>query len=294
MVLTIDQYSEKPTIVRGVPMEDYHRDRTHLSKSLLAKLDDSPAHFLHARKGGQTKTTDAMRFGAAAHMAVTDPELFAASYHVMPDSIVRNAKQEPYKQQLAIAAGRQNLKQAELEKTAAISHSLMLCPMAADILKPGAYVEATILWQDTATKIRLKSRPDLLFIDDAQVVDFKMTSRADPEGFQRIAFDKHYDISSAMISAGFLAATGRPLKAYYFVAIETDAPHVVQVYDALKPDREGVIYAAAGGYRLSQLLEKYLRCVKLDRWPGYSESVQPMSIPSYEIRKMEKELEEAA
>lgn len=272
-------------------LEDYHGDKDWLSKTGWNYLIDCPARFRAWRDGLlEKKETESMRIGTAAHAYVNEYEKFVRAYHVMPDSIVRNAAQAPYKMQLRIAAGREILKEKELERVVAIGKALKDDPRGRILLEPPTDIERSFFWRDPITGIRNKSRPDVLRSDDV-VVDLKVTADVQPEAFSKTAWGFGYDLSVALTARVFEGVTGRPLQGYIFLAIEKGSPHLVEAYDAFAPfDPTGLTYLKVGEYRLQQAIELYQSCSESGIWPGYSNEVNPMKVPDFRLRTLERDM----
>jgi hypothetical protein len=69
----------------GVDAGEYHQKALGVvSKSALDRIHKSPAHYRAWLEGGE-RDTPAMSFGRAFHCYVLEPEVFAATYAVVPD-----------------------------------------------------------------------------------------------------------------------------------------------------------------------------------------------------------------
>ncbi len=69
-----------PGIHENVPNDDYHSDTAAVSSSRLKPILVSPAHFLVAGSGRETKTK---AFGSALHCLLLEPEHFDDRYMVV-------------------------------------------------------------------------------------------------------------------------------------------------------------------------------------------------------------------
>ena len=77
------------------------------------------------------------------------------------------------------------------------------------------------------------------------------------------------------------------------LVIEKTPPYIIEAYDSFRPfdpeDMSNMTYADAGRYRFRKALDKFIECRKTGEWHGYSEKINPMEVPRYEIKNMEKE-----
>ena len=297
-------WGPKPRMILDMPMEDYHSNRSHLSKTSIAKLlppNGSPAHFVYSRNVEQDDedSSAALRVGQAFHLALEGMDEFLKAYHVMPDSVRRAANEQPFKEQVALAQDRKILKKSEFEQAVAMSEAIR-SERVLDLFKGyQTLTEPTLIWNGFAGQFEdfgLKYRPDRLsYRDDdydAIVFDWKSARSSSPSSFERSAFDLKYDISVALADEGIRQVMGRQLKHYFFVVVEKEPPNVVTVYDAMARNAQGFRYLESGQIRLFKALEIYEHCRKTGSWPGYSEAVLPLQVPAWELKKLEQETED--
>ena len=297
-------WGDKPRMILDLSIEEYHANRSHLSKTPIAKLlppNGSPAHFVYSltAEEDEKEKSAALRVGQAFHLALEGMDNFLKAYHVMPDKVRRAANEQPYKDQVAIAQDREILKESEFEQAVAMAESIS-CARVLDLFKGYQSVtEPTLAWYGFAgqfDKVGLKYRPDRLCYldedDEATVFDWKSARSAFPEAFERSAFDLKYDISVALADEGIRRTMGRQLKHYYFVVVEKEPPNVVTVYDAMAKNAQGFRYLESGQVRLFKALEIYESCRDKGSWPGYSEEVLSLGVPAWELKKLERETED--
>jgi hypothetical protein len=110
------------------------------------------------------------------------------------------------------------------------------------------------------------------------VTDLKSTTNASPDEFQRAIYKFGYHIQGAHYLDGAKVLGLNP-KAFAMIAVESEPPHGVAVYQ-LDPQA-----LAAGHAKRDQLLRLYAQCQAEGRWPGYSESIQPISLPPWALAK---------
>jgi exodeoxyribonuclease VIII len=288
----------KAILIEDMTMEDYHAlgnvaifgNKAIFSKSQLVEMA-CPRRFQHYYiNGGERKETDALRVGSAAHVLALEPELFNKQFYVLPEGIIRNPKHAAYKEQLDIAGERMVLTQAQHKEVLDVSKAVARDRIADVVLNTAGKIEATIIWHDEATGLYLKTRPDFLR-DDGIAVDLKTCLTAEPEAFARAAYDKGYDISVAMTFEGYKALTGNDLKDYIFLAVEKSAPNIIEAYNSFAPFDKGdpsqMTYYAVGDWRYKALLDKLVDSLSKNKWQTYRGKITPMSVPSWELKKLE-------
>jgi hypothetical protein len=84
-------------------------------------------------------------------------------------------------------------------------------------------------------------------------------------------------------AAGFEAITGEPLADFVFLTVEKAPPFAVGLY---RLDTEALEY----GERLRRLaLRLVAQCLEADRWPAYSDQIEPISLPPWAFQAAEGE-----
>jgi hypothetical protein len=278
-------------LIENLDIDAYHARKDYLSKSGLSVFAHCPAKFKHQYIDGNDKPdTGQMMLGNAVHLYALQRELFDKAYYIMPDDITRNAKHAAYKEQLEIAAGRIDLKPSEMVQIEGMAKSLRENKKAMLLLNKPGKIEASIFYKDADTGLNIRCRPDFL-ADDLLLVDLKTTARADDAGFERLSYEKRYDLSVAITARGIKALTGQWPTEYAFLLVETDAPYIIEGKLSFVPwnyqgGKLSKSYFQIGQERLSRLLERYMECKEKDNWPSYNESFMPMTAPEYQIRKL--------
>lgn len=172
--------------------------------------------------------------------------------------------------------------------------AVMAHPIARALLtgKPGK-AEQSVYWIDQATGVLCRCRPDF-WRDDNLIVDLKTTEDASPEGFAKSIANWSYDTQDAFYTDGVLAATGKPLKAFVFLAVEKSArvvegqPLGVAVYQLDEAGRE------LGRAKYREDLGIYAQCVKTGIWPCYGDKLKTISLPQWHMNKNAHLLDQTA
>lgn len=269
--------------------EEYHSRVDFVSKTMLSVLADSPAKFEYVYiKGGERPESDAMRLGIAAHLYALERPQFDREYHVMSNTIKRDARHKAYQEQIVEANGRTILKESELAQVRGMGESLLRNPKAVALLGEERLVERSIFWHDVEHGVNLRCRPDVIRLKDGIIVNLKTARSARPETFHRTAFDMLYDVSVAIECRGLEVVTRQPATEYVFLAIETEPPYIVEAYNCFERcTAEGLNYRDIGEHRLRRLLETYAKCVRTETWPSYQDGITPMQVPAWALKQLE-------
>jgi hypothetical protein len=299
-----------PRIVHGMPNEEYHKHPAISSSQLVTAVDKSMAHFwLGWQQNPNAKKpnpTDAMRIGTAVHTYLLEPLSFRARYLIHPE----DAPRRPTKAQINAATkspasiasieywNKVEADEAsgkvvyvshdELELLEAMSDALAKQKITfegaptislADLLKQGV-AEESFFWIEKETGLELRVRTDwrIDLPNLGLIVDYKTTRCAQKNWFGRDAASMYYWMRAAMYIDGVKAATGRKYD-YILLAQEKEAPYLAAAYHY--PDH--LIDLGRELYR--DTLVQIKKCQEAGEWPGYSNALQALDIPSYVINR---------
>jgi exodeoxyribonuclease VIII len=234
--------------------------------STLKCLDQSPAHYRH-RLTVPREDGDALRKGRAVHCAVFEPERFAASWPAWDERRAGKEWAEFLK-----GCGGDYLTATEAAWTRAVAAAVRSDRHAAPLIE-GGRAEFAIRWTDAATGIACKARLD--YWTHAGIVDLKTCRDASPGGFGRAAAKYMYYVQMAFYFDGLVAASGTDYPAPVLLAVETEAPHVVQAYRLTDDQLE------AGRDLYRGWLARLAECRATDRWPGYADGIADLALPGW-------------
>jgi hypothetical protein len=247
---------------------DYHADPA-ISASHLHAVAASPYHYWKrfldpARQ--RVEPTAAMRLGTLVHCAVLEPDDLLQRYGVCGP---RNTKAGKEQAAAMAADGIESVTEADMALALSMAAAVREHPAAAALLKAGK-AEQSFWWDDTPTGMRCKCRPD--WYHGATVVDLKTTTDASPAGFAKSVANFRYHVQANHYLAGTFA------ERFVFIAVEKAYPYAVGVYE-LDAD------AMAHGETLRRRdLAAIADCRAIGEWPGYSTSIEPLSLPSWALR----------
>lgn len=255
----------KVTGLLDIPAEEYHADKSVVGHSALVEMMKSPKHF-HHRVTTPMEPTPAMAFGTALHAAILEPQAFRSAYVVSPrfDRRTKEGKAGALQWE-ADNAGKTSIEQEDMDKLLAMQAAIAEHTGASELLRNGI-TEQSYFWTDEETGIQCRIRPDLLALDDSgeviAMLDLKSCLDASKWKFSRTIADRGYDLQSGFYTDGLERAIGR-IVPFYFLAVESGAPHGVALYKA----GPKTIEAGRSKYRAAlQMLEW---CRRNDSYPSY-------------------------
>lgn len=277
-------------IFPDMPQADYHRlDAT--SRSDLLALMRSPAYYQWRLEHPQPETP-AMRIGTAIHTAILEPDRFARDYAVGPD-VKLNTKAG--KEQWADFAQAHPddvilLRAHEGAQVHAIADAVRKSSAASKLLQGGGETETTVVWEDPATGVICRARPDRWFKSERGhvVLDLKSTRDAEPRAFRNQIARAKYDLQLAFYGDGMCTALGldeEPIGA--LIAYEkpeaekgvgdelVTAPPTCSVH-VVSPT---AMAAARAEYR--EVLVALQECRRIGQWPDFSSTVYTYDRPSW-------------
>jgi hypothetical protein len=258
---------------------DYHAHAA-ISKSHLDQVAKSPLHYW-ARYLDPNRVvpepTLAMAIGSAVHTHVLELDQWDARYVSAPDGIDRRTKagKAEWEAFTTAATGRTVLPKADADLVMRMAHSVFSHPAAAMLLALPGKAETTHMWTDAATGLQCKCRPDWLTDDGRLLVDLKTTEDASARGFAKSIAQWRYHVQASWYLDGIEQATGTRPEQFLFLCVEKKAPYAVAVYAA---DAEMI---AAGAQTAARDLDVLATCKAAGAWPGYSDQIEPISLPPW-------------
>jgi hypothetical protein len=269
--------------------EVYHADTRRIGKSGLDLIAKSPAiyyaKYLDPNRVRE-EPTKALLIGSAVHSAVLEPDDFARRYMILPELNLRTN------------AGKEKLEElsnhAKANKLTIISKDdYDLCQRMKDtvwknrvasVLLESGQAETRIDFTHPENHVLCKAKPDWIS-ENGWIVDLKTTEDASPAGFAKSVWNYRYHVQAAFYYDAFKAAYGEAPKGFVFIAVEKSAPYLTATY-WITPSLE---LFDLGRRTYMHDLEVYRQCLMRDEWPGYSEEIQPLTIPGWAIRQSQFE-----
>lgn len=251
-----------------ITAQNYHEDRTHVSKSGLDLINRAPKHFQYRYLSGEYEDDETKRWkgvGRAIHMATTEPQLFPANFVKAPkvDRRTNKGKQE-WAEFEEYAGTKTLLTEAEYELCMRASESLRAHPVVKKAIRVGI-AEKVITWTDPTTGIACKCMPDWMQ-SNGLIIDIKSTENASLKGFRKSVWKFRYHVQEAFYSDGIQLATGiEPV--FMFAVVEKEPPYISEVY-TLEPE-----WVEMGRNAYLADLQKLKECRASGVWGGYNEEL---------------------
>ena len=247
---------------------DYHADPA-VSASHLKKVMQSPYHYWSAYLNPDRVAmvpTQAMRLGSLTHCATLEPDELTKRYQLAPDRRTNAGKAAVVEM---AAAGIEAVSEADLAQALQMADAVRSNSTAALLLANGQ-AEQSFWWDDIATGMRCKCRPD--WFDGETIVDLKTCQDASPAGFAKAVAEFHYKLQAAHYLCGTLA------KRFIFVAVEKSAPFATACYEL---DAEAMVH---GSVLRHTSLQKIQDCRAINEWPGYTDGIQTLQLPGWALK----------
>ncbi|MEU2799018.1 PD-(D/E)XK nuclease-like domain-containing protein [Streptomyces sp. NPDC007117] len=276
-----------PGLYPDLLIETYHGDRASLSssgaRSLLAP--SCPARFRYEQDHPRPRKAT-FDFGTAAHRVVLGdgPELVAVEADDWRTKAAREERDE------VEAAGGVALLAADYDQVQHMADAIRRHPVASALFAPGSgRPEVSVFWDDERSGVRRRARFDWLPNPSPGrliIPDYKTCRSAEPSALAKAVHEYGYHQQADWYRAAALAAQlGGEDTAFVFVCQEKTAPYLVTVFE---PDMTALRIGAAKNRRA---IETYARCVETGHWPGYTDDIAYLSLPTWaEIRDAEEYL----
>jgi len=272
-------------LILDMPAEQYHASPA-ISKSGLDQFRRSPMHYKWSREN-QRPDADHFRVGRAFHTLILEPEKAAEYVAIAPERWPTKAEcgrtiEEQKAEWTALQGERAIIKPHEFDTLKAMSQAIVQHPAARMVLEGKGKIEASLFWTDPETGVECRCRPDWMR-DDGLLVDLKSARDASPDWFTKDAWNHHYHLQAAMYCEGFKQVTGKDAAGFVFIAVDKDAPHGVSVRHSM-PE-----FLAAGLHEYRRLMAEFSECQKADKWPGYPDTIEPLSPPEWVMKRLEQQ-----
>lgn len=296
-------------VFKDLSNEDYHNDRTAISRSGLWHFRKAPINYWNQYLNPnrpEKKDTPEMAFGRAFHTFVLEPHLFDKHYCVkdlkLPEitpkplkgdlqlkygkeigaSLYEQAKIDEHNQKAlrdrlladfsAKSAGKELITVDQMTQLEQMRESVLSHPQAAALINGGA-IEHSIFWEDPHTGVKCKTRPDIWHAN--MTADLKTIESADERSFMNSMPAYGYHLQAAMNREGIYHSGHNDIKTHTFICVEKKWPHLVAVYILAQE-------ALDSAHNLfKNILCDYKQCLETDTWPGYE--TKEISLPRWAL-----------
>ena len=247
--------------------------------SRLLHLARSPLHYRHVASGGEVVDTAALKEGRLAHVAILEPDRYAAEVAIWPcgpDGETKRRAGKEWEAWKAAHAGRIQVSEGQHEDFMAMSEAVRSHPAAGVYLaSPDAATEVSLIWKHEGSGVECKSRFDFIDVGANVVLDLKTTRDASEIEFGKASARYDYHTRAAFYSDAYRQKFGE-YPTFILVAVEKVPPYAVAVY---RIPAEAI---DAGRRRYEGLLARLLDCQKTDWWPGYCDDQErELALPAW-------------
>lgn len=292
-----------------MPMEWYHEqccDGPSVSSTGLRKLTKSPHAFwktsnLNPNRYPEKEIGDGLILGRASHCLILGDEVFDEHFCYVPSSAPRRPTATQvkaferdgewseaaaegaafWKEFDAKAKGRLLLKEEQVQKIQYMAENLAANPMAVEVLTSDM-IEISMIWQDEATGIFVKSRPDCIPSNGYDFGDLKTFAPkgADLElSAMRAITDHGYPLQMALAVEGAERVFGTTAKRCALVFLQTSEPYEVIPVEL---DEEAIYWARM---LIRQGLDRMAHGLRTGEWPGIASTTKTYSYPPSMLHK---------
>jgi len=257
---------------------EYHAHKA-ISKSKLDAARKSGRHLQDMLYGPPRESTAAFDMGTVLHASALpgeNPDDIAVR---MPEGMKKTTKEG--KAFVAEHKGKIILNPSDAYVVDQMMLSLREHPFSASLVNGElkGKAEQSFFCTDKETGLELKARPDFLMEDLSLIIDLKSTVDASPKGFQRSVANYRYFVQSSHYLDVIEGATGTRPQAFLFIAVEKTRPFSTAVYMA---DQAMI---DLGKQQAREDLNNIAQWIADDKFPGYSERVEEISLPKWMLPK---------
>ncbi len=260
-----------PEVVNGhflldMPEEEYH-GHPALSRSGMKALLRSPRHFkaMRAMRAmGAIQAKKEFDVGHAAHSLVLG---VGAPIKEIPDRLlsgeyrsISSAAAKAFRDE-AQAEGFTVLKPKDYAAVSAMVEAILADEKARDLLERPGYTEASLIADDPATGVQLRSRMDRYA--DGIPIDVKTTSDVQTRKITNAIVDFGYDIQSAVYRELLRLVLGIEPEFMHFIFVEKTFPHDVRVIRMSDP-----AWVTGGERQMREAIDLFAWCNERGVWPS--------------------------
>jgi hypothetical protein len=280
----------EPGVYFGLDEVEYHAQSDWISWSGLKHLmpPNTPAHFNHHMHAPRVekrhfdlgKVVHALVLGEGAKYEVVTSLDKAKQPRPATDYVTVSARAD---RDRIYAEGKTPILDFELDQALAMADAVQQHPAAAALLADGD-PEVSLFWVDPETGTKCRARLDWLPTAQAgeplSVPDLKTAARPD---FVKNVADFAYYGQQEFYLRGIRECGIAQDPQFVFIAVETAAPHLVQV-PRLSNEVDGLLARGV----VDHCVRLYAECKASDHWPGYSDGISDISLPSYIYYRLEE------
>lgn len=268
--------------------DEYHGDLSCVGNSMLKVLRHSrkeyKARFVE-RTLPPSPQTPAQRFGSLFHLALLEPDRYAAEVCIVPEFAPDGARWDRRKKDHKAAwelweqnaAGKRPVDELEDDRIGEMVRAVYASQSARPLIEEAGLVEHSVRWQCPVTSVMCKARRDKI-VPRRFILDVKTALDVRPDVFARVCANYGYHNQAAFYQDGEAALNGEPLP-FLFLCVCHKAPYEVAVYQlddaAMELGRKQNLEALATLRACQQtrlwesLHERAITTIALPRWVEY-------------------------
>lgn len=296
----------KPGMYKNLPLSCYHDAGICVGPSISSSglrqiFNESPAHFFAEWPGNpariERKDTKAFALGRAAHHLVLGEKFFTKLFVAQPAEYAdsKTGEMKPWNNNATVCRtwteerrreGRTILTAKDIESIKGMSMSLGLHPIVRAGALNGA-IERSLFWQDKATGIWLKARPDSIPNSDEDFVDLKTTDSVQWGDLVRTIGKWGYNQQGALIRRAAIEVLGMKNPTFTLIFVEKDAPYCTRVVTLKENDLQ------LGDKQNRVALDMMAACLKSNNWPGpggEAEDAEHIELGEFEQKRINDKL----
>lgn len=246
-------------VLRECTNEEYHADgKESVSHSELECFIQSPALYYgrYITKEYARESTDALIFGSFLHERILENR---TKFPIWSGGRRQGKEWEAFELANPVSLTVKDATLMELMAAQIKAHAVANGLLAL----PGSIRENGLWWDDPATAVRLRCRPDC-YIPGRAIVDLKTTASADPQAFANSCEGYGYHRQAAWYQDGIFALTGETLP-FLFLSIEKTPPYTCNVF-RLDDD-----WVARGREENTAAIRRLMQCWDTGNWRGPQE-----------------------
>jgi exodeoxyribonuclease VIII len=245
-----------------------------VNHSTLELFSDTDAH-AQARLATPDEATPEQEYGSAYHAAILEPDRFAAEYAVMPKFDGRtNAGKAGRAAWEAEHADSISIGESDHQCLVAMQRAAYANPTVRALLTGKGRNENTAI--ATIDGVCRKARPDRLtrVVGKCVIPDLKTCRCAAPREFSKAIHDFGYHRQGAYYIDIITHLDPQDWR-FVIIAQEKVSPYLCACYTL---DEQAI---EQGRAEYLKHLDRYLRCMETNHWPGYPAGIMPLSLPRW-------------
>lgn len=239
-----------------------------------------------------------MIVGDAAHLYILQPDLVSERYAVsgICAATKRDGKPCEYAgtvehdgefycgthkpKGIIVSSGRAVITEYESDACVSMRDSVLSHPRARDLIDGPGPLELSIVWRDRETGLLCKGRLDKFNEKVGVIADLKTTTHAGRRQFMRKIYGFGYHIQSGMYLPGAMEC-GLDARHFIIIPVENTSPFTAAAYRF----KDEVVNAGMEESR--RLMRIYAQCVESGNWPGYSDEIEDIDLPTWDWKELE-------